>query len=169
MLRPVLVSESGEAGDAARGAARGDGSRGRVHDDGDDTTGTDTTTTGTDTTSAGTTATGTDTTSAGTTTGTTTTRTTPTTGQASTTTPTSTTPTTSLGGGETTPTGGGGEVGLLLISQYVKPNSTDVIDYFNHFSLLGSIEKLFGLHTLGYAGATGLATFGIGVFNNYAG
>ena len=73
-----------------------------------------------------------------------------------TTTPTSTTPATSLGGGETTPTGGGGQVGLLLISPYVKPNSADVIDYFNHFSLLASIEKLFGLHTLGYAGATGL-------------
>ena len=60
-------------------------------------------------------------------------------------------------------------VGLLLISPYVKPNSTDVIDYFNHFSLLASIEKLFGLHTLGYAGATGLPVFGVGVFTNYSG
>jgi hypothetical protein len=56
-----------------------------------------------------------------------------------------------------------------LISQYVKPNSIDVVDYFNHYSLLGSIEKLFGLHKLGYAGATGLPVFGIGVFNNYSG
>jgi phosphatidylinositol-3-phosphatase len=51
----------------------------------------------------------------------------------------------------------------------VKPNSTDVIDYFNHFSLLGSIEQMFGLHTLGYAGATGLSLFSTSVFNNYAG
>ena len=56
-----------------------------------------------------------------------------------------------------------------MISAYVKPNSTDVIDYFNHFSLLASIEKLFGLHTLGYAGATGLPEFGVGVFTNYSG
>jgi phosphatidylinositol-3-phosphatase len=131
------------------------------------TTGTTTTgTTTTGTTTTGTTTTGTTTTS--TTTSTTGSSSTSTTGATSTTTSTSTTPATSLGG-ETTPTGGGGQVGLLLISPYVKPNSTDVIDYFNHFSLLASIEKLFGLHTLGYAGATGLASFGVGVFNNYSG
>lgn len=103
--------------------------------------------------------------------GTTTTTTTTTTATTTTTTTTTTgtTPPTGLGGGETTPTGGGGQVGLLLISQYVKPNSADVIDYFNHFSLLASIEKLFGLHTLGYAGATGVPAFGVGVFNNYSG
>jgi hypothetical protein len=154
------------------------------------TTGTDTTTTGTDTTTTGadtsttatdTTTTGTDTsTTTGTTdtsttdttaTGATTTGATSTTGSTSTTTPTSTTPT-GVGGGQTTPTGGGGQVGLLLISQYVKPGSIDALDYFNHFSLLASIEKLFGLHTLGYAGATGLPVFGVGavsVFNNYTG
>jgi phosphatidylinositol-3-phosphatase len=117
------------------------------------TTGTTTGTTSTDTTATGTT-----------TTGTSTTGTTSATGSTSMTTPAS-----ALGGGETTPTGGGGQVGLLLISPYVKANSTDVIDYFNHFSLLASIEKLFGLHTLGYAGATGLPVFGTGVFNNYSG
>ena len=116
-----------------------------------DTTTTDTTTTDTTTT---------DTTS--------TTDSTSTTGSTTTTTPTTTTPT-GPSAGQITPTGGGGQVGLLLISQYVKPNSTDVIDYFNHFSLLASIEKLFGLHTLGYAGAPGLTAFGIGVFNNYSG
>ena len=152
------------------------------------TTGTDTSSTGTDTTTAGTdtstTGTDTSTTDASTTTsptdtsttdttatGATTTGTTSTTGATSTTTPTSTTPT-GVGGGETTPTGGGGQIGLLLISQYVKPGSIDALDYFNHFSLLASIEKLFGLHTLGYAGATGLPVFGVGavsVFNNYNG
>jgi phosphatidylinositol-3-phosphatase len=140
------------------------------------TTGTDTTTTGTDTTTTGTdtTTTGTDTTTTGTdTTGTDTTTTgTDTTGTDTTTTGTTDTTPTGFGGGETTPTGGGGQVGLLLISQYVKPDSTDALDYFNHFSLLASIEKMFGLRTLGYAGVSGLPVFGVGavsVFNNYTG
>jgi hypothetical protein len=115
------------------------------------TTPTDTTTTPTDTTTTGTTTTGTTTTT--TTTGTDTTSTNP----------------ADLGAGATTPTGGGGHVGLLLISPYVKANSSDVTDYFNHFSLLASIESLFGLHKLGYAGVIGLPVFGVGVFNNYAG
>ena len=144
---------------------------GAMGTDGTSTTSTTTGTTGTDTTITGTTGTDTtttDTTTTGTTTtATTTTDTTTTTGSTSTT-PTSTTPAGGLGG-ETTPTGGGGQVGLLLISQYVKPNSIDAIDYFNHFSLLASIESLFGLHKLGYAGAPGLQAFGAGVFNNYSG
>jgi hypothetical protein len=83
--------------------------------------------------------------------------------------PTTLTTPADLGAGATTPTGGGGQVGLLLISPYVKPGSTDLVDYFNHFSLLASIENLFGLHRLGYAGAPGLPVFGAGVFNQYAG
>jgi hypothetical protein len=80
-----------------------------------------------------------------------------------------TTPASSLGVGATTPTGGGGQVGLLLISRYVKPDSIDVVDYFNHFSLLATIENLFGMHHLGYAGIPGLPVFGLGVFNAFAG
>ncbi len=82
---------------------------------------------------------------------------------------TTTTAPVSLGSGQTTPTGGGGQVGLLLISPYVKANSSDVIDYFNHFSLLATLENMFGLHRLGYAGTPGLPVFSTGVFNNYAG
>jgi hypothetical protein len=84
-----------------------------------------------------------------------------------TTTPTTTTPASELTG-QTTPTGGGGEVGLLLISKYVKANSTDALDYFNHFSLLSSIEQLFGLKRLGYATDDQLPSFGKPQYNNYA-
>jgi phosphatidylinositol-3-phosphatase len=100
--------------------------------------------------------------------GTTTPATTTGTSTTSTTGPT-TTPASSLGSGSTTPTGGGGQVGLLLISPYVKADSIDVVDYFNHFSLLGMIENLFGLHRLGYAGAPALQVPGAPVFNRYAG
>ena len=136
------------------------------------TSGTSTTSpTPTDTTTTATTPTDTTTTTP---TDTTTTTTTPTdTTGTTTTTPTDTTPTTTtptdLGAGATTPTGGGGQVGLLLISPYVKANSSDVVDYFNHFSLLASIENVFGVHRLGYAGAIALPTFGAAVYNNYAG
>src|ERR1019366_6144724 len=58
------------------------------------------------------------------------------------------------GTGSATPAGGG-RVGLLLISKYVKPGSVNVTGEFNHFSLLASIEGLFGLSHLGYAGTQG--------------
>ena len=56
-------------------------------------------------------------------------------------------------------------MGLLLISKYVKPNSVDVIDSFDHFSLLASIEQLFTLKTLGYAHDSSLPTFQTSVYN----
>src|SRR5205823_5474564 len=78
---------------------------------------------------------------------------TPTTTAPTVTTPTPTTPTTTtpadLGGGLTSPTGGGGQVGLLALSSYIQPNTTDVIDYFNHYSLLTSIATLFKVKRLG--------------------
>ena len=49
---------------------------------------------------------------------------------------------------------GGGQVGLLMISPYVKPNKVDTIDTLNHFSLLKSIEALFKLPSIGYARTT---------------
>jgi hypothetical protein len=126
------------------------------------TTTTTTPTTGATTPTTDTTTTPTDTTTTPTDTTTTPTTTTPTT---TTTTPATTTPTSS--GGQVSPTGGGGQVGLLLISQYVKPGSTDTLDYFNHFSLLGSIEELFGLKRLGYAKDPALPLFYGSVFNAY--
>ncbi|HWF35324.1 MAG TPA: alkaline phosphatase family protein [Solirubrobacteraceae bacterium] len=93
---------------------------------------------------------------------------TPTTTTPTTTTPTVTTPA-SEQTGQTTPTGGGGQVGMLLISQYVKPNSTDALDYFNHCSFLSSVEQLFGLKRLGYARDAALPGFGKPQYNNYKG
>jgi phosphatidylinositol-3-phosphatase len=65
-----------------------------------------------------------------------------------------------------TPTGGG-RVGLLLISKYVKPGTLNVTGEYNHFALLRSIENLFGLKPLGYAAAPGLLAFDSSVFNAY--
>jgi hypothetical protein len=45
---------------------------------------------------------------------------------------------------------GGGQVGALLLSPFVKPATTSQ-EPFNHFSLLRTIEDLFGLAHLGYA------------------
>ncbi|MGH2833676.1 MAG: hypothetical protein ACRDK2_12955, partial [Solirubrobacteraceae bacterium] len=64
-------------------------------------------------------------------------------------------------------TPGGGKVWLLLISKYVKADSVNAIGQYNHFSLLLSIENLFGLKPLGYAGAKGLLPFDKSVYNAY--
>ena len=59
---------------------------------------------------------------------------------------------------------GGGRVGALVLSPYVKAGTTSSTPY-NHYALLCSIENLFGLKKLGYAGASGLACFGSDVYN----
>jgi hypothetical protein len=46
---------------------------------------------------------------------------------------------------------GGGQVGLLLLSPFVKKGGGLVQETYNHFSLLATIEQLFGLGKLGYA------------------
>ncbi len=83
------------------------------------------------------------------------------------TTPTTTAPSTTTT--TTTPctVPAGGQVGLLAISQYITPGSGDYLDSFNHFSLLGSIEQLFGLKRLGYAAAGQLPLFGSSFYSNY--
>jgi hypothetical protein len=45
---------------------------------------------------------------------------------------------------------GGGRIGALVISRFVDPGTSSARAY-NHYSLLGSIERLFGLPRLGYA------------------
>jgi hypothetical protein len=100
------------------------------------------------------------------------TSTTPTTTTATTTTPTTTATTTpppatpfGTGSNQTRPTGGGGQVGLLLISRYVRKGSIDAVDYYNHYSLLATIEDMFGLNPLGYAADKSLPVLDAGVFN----
>jgi hypothetical protein len=58
---------------------------------------------------------------------------------------------------------GGGRIGALVISPFVRPGTATSTPY-NHYSLLGSIEDLFGLHRLGYA-KTVTHTFGNDVYN----
>ncbi len=62
-------------------------------------------------------------------------------------------------------TGGGGRVGLLLLSPYVKPG-TQSETYFNHYSLLLSIEELFELEHLGYSSDPGAVGFDVTIYNN---
>ena len=59
---------------------------------------------------------------------------------------------------------GGGRVGALVISPFVRPGTWSTTPY-NHYSLLASIEELFGLPKLGYAATQGLDRFGLDVYN----
>jgi len=61
-------------------------------------------------------------------------------------------------------TGGGGRVGLLLLSPYVEPGTTSET-YFNHFSILVTIEELFGLERIGYGAEPALTGFDESIFN----
>jgi hypothetical protein len=63
---------------------------------------------------------------------------------------------------------GGGRVGLLALSPFIAPGSTTATPY-NHFSLLRSLENIFGLPHLAEAAAPGLAAFGSDVFTKPAG
>lgn len=60
---------------------------------------------------------------------------------------------------------GGGRVGAVVLSRWVRPGTTSTTAY-NHYGLLRTIEDLFGLDHLGYAGATGVDSFGRDVFTN---
>jgi hypothetical protein len=53
---------------------------------------------------------------------------------------------------------GGGAVGALLLSPYVKAGTTSQ-QLFNHFSLLRTIEDLFGVGHLGYAALSAVKSF----------
>ena len=60
---------------------------------------------------------------------------------------------------------GGGRVGAVVLSPFIRPGTRSKVDY-NHYSLLRTIELNFGLKPLGYAASPGLRTFGPDVFTN---
>jgi phosphatidylinositol-3-phosphatase len=59
---------------------------------------------------------------------------------------------------------GGGQVGALLLSPFIKGGAT-VQDTYNHFSLLRTEEDLFGLGRLGYAGGREVSSFSPSLFS----
>ena len=65
------------------------------------------------------------------------------------------------------PTGrprGGGAVGALLLSPFIKGPASSPDDY-NHFSLLATIEDLFGVKRLGYAGLSAVTPLAPSIFS----
>jgi phosphatidylinositol-3-phosphatase len=70
--------------------------------------------------------------------------------------------------GPVKPSGGGGRVGLLLISPFVAPGTVNESGYYNDFSLLRSIEELFELEPLGYASEPALTAFDSTVYTGEA-
>jgi hypothetical protein len=63
---------------------------------------------------------------------------------------------------------GGGRVGAVALSPYIRPGTVTDRPY-NHYSLLRSIEDLFGLGHLGYAGLAGQTAFGADLFTGRPG
>jgi phosphatidylinositol-3-phosphatase len=65
--------------------------------------------------------------------------------------------------GGDTPGPGGGRTGAVLLSQFIRPGTVSDTPY-NHYSLLKSIEDIFGVGYLGYAGQSGLQAFGSDIY-----
>jgi hypothetical protein len=60
--------------------------------------------------------------------------------------------------------GGGGQVGAVLLSPFIEPGTTSET-YFNHYSLLATIEELLGLEKIGYAAEPAIVGFDESIFN----
>jgi hypothetical protein len=58
---------------------------------------------------------------------------------------------------------GGGPVGLVALSPFIKPGTVSKKDY-NHYSLLRTVEDIFGLSHLGDAAIPQVKSFGTDVF-----
>jgi hypothetical protein len=58
---------------------------------------------------------------------------------------------------------GGGRIGAVVLSRFVKPGTVTGEPY-NHYSLLRTVEQLFGLTPLGYAAEPNLKILGPDVF-----
>jgi phosphatidylinositol-3-phosphatase len=63
--------------------------------------------------------------------------------------------------GQTGP--GGGLIGAIAISPFIKPGTVSKVDY-NHYSLLRSVEQIFGLSYLGDAAMPQVRSFGADVY-----
>jgi phosphatidylinositol-3-phosphatase len=59
---------------------------------------------------------------------------------------------------------GGGRIGAVLLSPLIRPGTVSTVDY-NHYSLLRSIEDIFGLPHLGDAAMPQVRSFGPDVFS----
>jgi hypothetical protein len=71
--------------------------------------------------------------------------------------------------GPVKPSGGGGRVGMMLLSPFVSPGSVNETGYYNHFTMLRSIEELFELPGIGYAAEPAVLPFDETVYNNFTG
>jgi hypothetical protein len=60
---------------------------------------------------------------------------------------------------------GGGQVGLLLLSPFIKKGGGLVQETYDHFSLLATVEQLFGLSKLGYAQLSEVKAFSPSLFS----
>ena len=59
---------------------------------------------------------------------------------------------------------GGGRVGAVVLSPFIRPGTRSTVDY-NHYSLLRTVERNFGLKPLGYAALPDMRVFGSDVFD----
>ncbi|MFI4868383.1 MAG: alkaline phosphatase family protein [Steroidobacterales bacterium] len=58
---------------------------------------------------------------------------------------------------------GGGHIGAVMLSPFIRPGTISRVPY-NHYSLLRSVEDIFGVSHLGFAGQPGLKGFGADIF-----
>ncbi len=70
------------------------------------------------------------------------------------------------GGSEAGDGSGGGRVGAVLLSPFIKAGTVSTTAY-NHYSMLGSIEDLFGVPHLGFAQLSGETDFGSDIYTSY--
>ncbi len=61
---------------------------------------------------------------------------------------------------------GGGRTGAVMISPFIRPGTVSMVPY-NHYSFLRSVEDIFQLEHLGYAGQSGLASFGADIYSGH--
>ena len=58
---------------------------------------------------------------------------------------------------------GGGRIGAVMLSPFIRPGTVTTRPY-NHYSLLRSVEDIFGLEHLGYAAQSDLRSFGTDIY-----